>query len=238
MLEQENKHWWFLARRAIVSSVLKRIKLPANPKILDAGCGTGGNLRMLSECGGELYGFELNDKARGHAQSLKLGTIESGILPNGIPFGDTKFDLIGFFDVLEHIEDDKTALKAVVDRLASGGLLCMNVPAYQWLFTRHDRLHHHFRRYNRTQIIGMLKAAGLTVEFASYWNFLLFPIAMLVRLFDGIGYPKHHAIGAGQPSPLINAALLSIVSAESHILPHINLPFGLSILLVARKPAL
>jgi len=235
MIEQEDTHWWFRARRSIISSLLQTIQLPEHAKILDAGCGSGGNLSVLAGRG-ELYAFEMNDRAREHAITRGSARIEVGRLPDAIPFPDVNFDLIGFFDVLEHVEDDAAALRALTARLKPGGVLCINVPAYQWLFVRHDRLHHHFRRYSRRELVRKIEAAGLKVEFVSYWNFLLFPVAMLVRLIDCFGYPKEHTLGSQKPTRFINSLLFSLVSAERHILPRMRLPFGLSLIMLARKP--
>jgi SAM-dependent methyltransferase len=236
MLEQENTHWWFSSRRKIVGSLLKSIHLKPDAKILEAGCGSGGNLPMLSQLGGTLYAFEMYDKAREHAAARNIATVESGKLPDNIPFAGTNFDLIGLFDVLEHVEDDNAALNALSARLNSGGTLCISVPAYQWLFVRHDRLHHHFRRYSKSELIQKIKAAGLKVEFVSYWNFFLFPVALIVRILDCFNYPKNHTIGAKNPSKAINRLMFNLVSSERFLLPFMKLPFGLSLVLLAKKP--
>lgn len=236
MLELESTHWWFRSRRSIVKSILQSLKLKPKAAILEAGCGSGGNLPMLAELGGDLYAFEIYDIAREHAKARNIATVEAGKLPDNIPFQGKQFDLIGLFDVLEHVEDDNAALKALVARLNSGGAMCITVPAYQWLFVRHDRLHHHFRRYSKGELVGKIENAGLRVEFVSYWNCLLFPIAVLVRLVDRFNIPKDHTIGAKKPSPLINRLLNALVSSERYLLPFVRLPFGLSLLMIARKP--
>lgn len=235
MIGQEDTHWWFRSRRSIVASLLDNITLPEHAKVLDAGCGSGGNLQLLASKG-ELYAFEMNDTAREHAKKRGIATIEAGKLPDAIPFAGINFDLIGLFDVLEHVEDDKSALRALTGRLNTGGILCINVPAYQWLFVRHDRLHHHFRRYSRSELIHKVKTAGLKVEFVSYWNCLLFPVAVLVRILDRFNVPKDHTIGSRKPSGLLNELLFRLVSVEHFLIPRIRLPFGLSLIMIARKP--
>ena len=237
MFEHEAHHWWFVARRRVLKALLKTLKIPANAKVLDAGCGSGGNLQMLSLLSGELYAFEMDDRSLEYAKKRDIAKIEPGMLPNAIPFSSVSFDLITLLDVLEHVEDDNAALKALADRMKPGAALCINVPAYQWLYVRHDRLHHHFRRYSKTDLCHKIEAAGLSVEFASYWNLLLFPVALLVRLLDSFGIPKNHMIGSTKPSAPINRQLYRMVSMERFVLPYIRLPFGLSLLVVARKPA-
>lgn len=236
MVEQENTHWWFTARRAITSALLKTLNLPANARILDAGCGSGGNLPLLSPMG-DVHAFEMSDMMRQHAQARGIGHVESGMLPDAIPFNGTQFDLITLFDVLEHVKDDEAALRALAARLAPGGALCLTVPAYQWLFGRHDRQHHHFRRYSRRELLAKLKAAGLQVELANYWNMFLFPVALAARLLDGLRDGKEQALGTSMPAPAINRLLALLVACERFLIPHVPLPFGLSLIVLARKPA-
>lgn len=162
-IENEETHWWFVARRAISKHILDRIKLPKNAKILDLGCGSGGNLSMLARYG-ELFGCEMNDKVREHSIKRNIATIAYGKLPDEIPFADQKFDLIAMFDVLEHISDDRAVLTAVHGRLARDGVLLLTVPAFQFLFSKHDRLHHHFRRYSKSELKEKVMAAGFKIE--------------------------------------------------------------------------
>lgn len=235
MLGQEKTHWWWLSRRAIIRSRLNALQLPQDASILEAGCGSGGNLGMLASLGRPLYAFEINDKPRANAVALKLATVEYGALPGPIPFPGLDFDLICLIDVLEHVEDDKASLAALAGRLKPDGVLCVNVPAFQCLFSRHDRLHRHFRRYSKPQLLRMLQDAGFTIEFAGYWNFFLFPAAILARLVDALGFSKGHAIGAKEPPGTINRFLTALVSSERYLLPYMALPFGLSLLVLARK---
>jgi len=235
LAEQEDRHWWFCARRAIAASLLKRFKLPSNAHILDAGCGSGGNLPMLAPFG-ELYAFEMNDAARARAQSRAIGQVAVGRLPDGIPFDDRRFDLITLFDVLEHIEDDRAALTALASRLKPGGMLLLNVPAFQFLFSRHDRLHHHYRRYGWDDLKRKVEAAGLDIRLMNYWNFWLFPAAVVVRLIDRLRPSPGGAPGAKTPPVMLNKLLVAIVSGERFLIPYLKLSFGTSLILIARKP--
>lgn len=232
-IEQEETHWWFVARRSICEALLKKIKLPNNPSILEAGCGSGGNLPMLAKFG-KVFAFELNDMMLNHSKSRNIGTLEHGKLPDGIPFSGQKFDFITLFDVLEHIEDDKGALSALASRLNDGGVLFLTVPAFSWLFSQHDRLHHHFRRYSKKELIAKVEAAGFSVEYIIYWNFLLFPAALATRVLYFFVDSKT-SIGTKTPAPWLNKALINLVSAERFLMNCFSLPFGLSLVLVARK---
>ena len=233
LIELEESHWWFRSRRAISQSLLKRINLPASATILEAGCGSGGNLALLSRLG-NVSAFELNDDVRTHAKTRGIGQVEAGKLPGSIPFDGKTFDLITLFDVLEHTEEDEATLRALARRLNPGGAIFLTVPAFQWLFCPHDTLHHHHRRYSRAQLERVIASAGLRVEFISYWNFFLFPVAVIVRLASGLGLIKSQP-GAKMPSPLINRLLTTIVASERHLIPCVKLPFGLSLVAIIKK---
>ncbi len=240
MASVEDTHWWFRGRRAIINSVLSRIRLPANPSIIDVGSGTGGNLKMLAAIG-RVKGMELDAEARALANARGIITVEPGELPGKIPFGGERFDLAVMFDVLEHIEQDYSTLRAIHARLAEGGKLLLTVPAFELLWSMHDTMHHHKRRYGLSPLIRLVERAGYKVTFASYINFWLFPLIALVRIFDRITGGK--VIGKKSdsntelhipPAP-INGLLEKIFASEAGIIRHLRLPFGVSIILVAEK---
>jgi SAM-dependent methyltransferase len=143
----ENDHWWFSGRRRLLAAVLER-HLPrsdAPRRILEIGCGNGGNLELLAGFG-QVFAAEKDDAARERASARGIGHVERGWLPDAIPFGGESFDLIAAFDVLEHIEDDRGAVRALRDRLGARGVLIATVPAYRWLWSEHDTLSQHVRR--------------------------------------------------------------------------------------------
>jgi len=234
LAEQEDAHWWFCARRAIAASLLKRFKLPSNAKILDAGCGSGGNLAILAQFG-EVCAFEMDDASCARARSRAIGQVEAGTLPGGIPFAGQAFDLITLFDVLEHIEDDAAALDALANRLAPEGMLLLNVPAFQWLFSRHDILHHHYRRYGWNDLRQKLEAAGLKICLMNYWNFWLFPAVATARIIERLCPSRHDALGSGTPPIMLNKLLTFLASSERFLIPRLRLPFGTSIVVLAKK---
>jgi len=232
---QEDEHWWWSrARQNIAKTLLGRLRLPANAAILDAGCGVGANLKWLAPYG-DLHAFEIHDGSREIAAKRGLAKVEAGSLPDGIPFGETQFDLITLLDVLEHIEDDRATLLALHARLKPGGVLLINVPAFQFLFGPVDVMYHHFRRYSLRELKQKVEAAGFAVELINYWNFLLFPVAIAVRFYEKLRNIKDSSIGFKTPAAPINRALTTIVSAERFVVPYVRLPFGLSLMLIARK---
>ena len=227
----ERDHWWFRGRREFIAAAIERAGLPASAQILDAGCGSGGNLPFLSQYG-EVHGFEFDAQAAQRAASLHIGRVNRGALPDDIPFGAQRFDLIGLFDVLEHLEHPVDSLAALGQRLCDGGAILITVPAYPWLWGPHDEVHQHYRRYTAGALERHLAAAGLHVEYLSYFNSLLLPLAVVQRIRERIfGY----AVADLSPSRLLNAALLRIWRVERLWIPRWRAPFGLSLLAIARR---
>jgi SAM-dependent methyltransferase len=233
MAEVEESHWWFAARRDIVEKILGQIQLPKDAAILEAGCGTGGNLRMLARYG-DVHAMEPFEPARATASSLGVADVASGSLPDSIPFGDLTFDLVLMTDVLEHLDDDVASLTALHRRLKPSGRLLLTVPALSWMWSEHDVAHHHVRRYHAARLRQVVEAAGYQVRYVSYYNFLLFPViagARVVQRFIGGGSEGHDL---RMPSPSINSLLKRLFSSERHLLGSWSAPFGVSLILLAQ----
>lgn len=235
MARTESTHWWFRARREILSRIIATLALPPSPRILEAGSGTGGNLMMLSSHG-DVSAVEMDENACRIA-AQKTGnrfTILQGRFPDDIPLDAKKFDLICMFDVLEHIDDDVETLAALRSLLAAGGRMLITVPAYKWLWGSHDAFLHHKRRYTRRGLLKVFREAGLQVDRVSYFNLLLLPLAMVVRLKDRV-FSEGRPSGAGIPPSMVNRWLYSMFRSERHWLAHLDLPAGLSLLAVVRN---
>lgn len=234
MAQVENEHWWWRGRRAVLRSVLGRYapESGAGRTVLEVGCGSGGNLPMLSLYG-TLCAVELDDGARTQAVQRGLARVEKGWLPDGLPFDGERFDLIAALDVLEHIDDDRGSLRALRERLSPNGLLLLTVPAYMWLWSSQDEFSHHRRRYTRSQCVSLVRDSGLEVLYSSYFNTLLFPLAVariaLSNLFGGSG-----DAAVKKPPGLLNCALKGIFASEGAVLPRLSFPYGLSIVVCAR----
>ncbi len=233
----ENDHWWFSARRSILRSVLDRYASAQPPArtVLDVGCGSGGNLPLLSRYGA-VFAVEPDDIARAHAARRGIGQVTEGRLPDGLPYRDHRFDLITALDVLEHIDDDRGSVEAMRDRMAPGGLLLATVPAYRWLWSRHDEASHHKRRYTRGRLAAILSAAGLHVVYSTYFNTLLFPVSVAYATLAAL-IPIAPERAMRRPPRSLNRGLQAVFGAESRLIPLVSLPYGVSILACGRLGA-
>lgn len=234
MAETESRHWWFCGRRQILTRVLSGLGLAKKSRILEIGSGTGGNLAMLAEFG-QVSALEMDDTARTLATQKTGGVfdIRAGLCPEKIPFQGEHFDLICLFDVLEHIPDDAATLAALPGLLNTDGKVILTVPAYRWLWGAHDEYLHHQRRYSAKELKEKLDAAGFEIETLTYFNTLLFPLAALVRLKERLA-GSQQASGGAIPREPINSVLKHVFALERYFLPHLKLPFGVSLLAVLK----
>lgn len=243
--ELDDRHWWFAARRRIVLGLLRdalRRERPAGarPRILDIGCGAGATLRELARLG-EAVGLDTEPTAVEAARRRSGCDVRLGSLPADLPFEPASFHVVTLLDVLEHIEDDAASLRAIHAVLKPGGLLLCTVPAYRFLWSEHDVLNQHKRRYTRGELRARMEEAGFRVSKLTYYNTLLFPPIAAVRLLRG--GPKPRRPGEEEPSPdlgevaaPLNALLRGVFGAERHWLRLGTFPFGVSVLALAQKP--
>jgi len=231
--ELEAVHWWFIGRRNIIDSVLKTLSLPKRVKILEIGCGTGGNFPIWGEYG-KIFGVELNEEARTYASARNMATIVAGSLPQNIPFAPSTFDLIALIDVLEHVDEDELSLIKVFQLLKPGGFMLLTVPAFQFLWSRHDERHHHKKRYGRQRLLQLSRKAGFQVILLSYINTFFFPVIAAWRIVNR-WFKLIDNDDLALPAPWLNSLLARVFSFERCLLPKTSLPFGVSLLLVARR---
>lgn len=231
MVEAEQRSWWFRGRRRVLDAVIERLSLPDGARLLDVGCGTGGNLSMLAGHG-EVTGVEFFGTAAKLAREQAGCPVLEGPA-EAIPIDRDRFDLITMFDVLEHLDDEAPALSEVTRLLSSRGRFLFTVPAFMFLWSGHDVALHHRRRYDKAHLRGVLEAAGFQIQWLSYYNAGLFPavatIRALRRLTGGGAQQADVAQGAGPVASLLEA----VFAAERHIAGRIPLPFGVSLIGVA-----
>jgi len=236
MDEVEGSHWWFVGRRAILesflSSIVSRLTSPdSRLTILDVGCGTGANIEMLSQYG-DAEGVDVSDEALEFCR-LKGLKVQKG-LAETLPYDDESFELTTALDVIEHLDDDVAGLKEMFRVTKRGGYSLFFVPAFMWLWGVQDDISNHRIRYTRRQIVERIKNAGYTIERATYANWTFFPPILAGRVFmklTGIKPESENNINVSA----LNGFFGKIFSAERFWLKNFNFPFGVSIVVVAKK---
>jgi SAM-dependent methyltransferase len=233
----ERDQWWFVSRRAIIAAVLRtHLGVQADRRILDVGCGAGGMLPMLADFG-TVEGIEPDAASVAHANAtFPEHAVRQGELPADIP-ADASFDVVTAFDVIEHIEDDLNAVVAMRRALRPDGSIVVTVPALPWLWSEHDELNGHHRRYTEASLRSVLVRAGLVVRHVSHYNTALLPAVAGARLLQRVR-PGHSAGSSDleMPSPFINRMLRRIMSSEACVTAHRGLPIGVSLIAVADIP--
>jgi len=233
MAQLDQRHWWYRGRRRVLAELLRRtVTLPKRAKILELGCGTGHNLAMLSQFG-VVDALELDEEARNIAEKRLGHRVMSAPLPEIQEVADGAYDLIGAFDVIEHIDDDQAALASIASKLKHGGTLVLTVPAHPWLWSAHDTVNHHKRRYSKRALKQLIDRSPLKLEKIGYFNSLLFPLAVAKRVASKLSGSKDASIGL--PSPPVNSALERAFAAERHLIGRVGLPPGLSLFAVAKQ---
>lgn len=231
MAELDQRHWWYRARRKVVAALIERVARPRpGSRILEVGCGTGHNFAMLEQFGA-VEAIEVDAEARAMARQRLGREIGSAPLPELAGVADASFDLIGSFDVIEHIEDDAAALAGIARCLKPGGKFVMTVPAHQWMWSTHDVVNHHHRRYSKAGLIALVDKSPLKLEKIGYLNSFLLPVAIAARAAGRLT-GKDDGDDTLPPAPL-NAALEAVFAQEARLIGRVPLPPGLSLWAVA-----
>lgn len=233
LYELEESHWWYLGRRRIIASFVKEICeqiSDRNPRILDVGCGTGANLKTLSEFG-EAEGVDISTDAlefcRERGLEVKLGAAEE------LPYESGTFDLVTALDVVEHLDDDVGGLREMRRVLRPGGRALIFVPTFMWLWGVQDEVSHHRRRYTLPELRRAMAEAGFEVERSTYANITFLPPVFLIRVVMRITGMKVDS-EARINIPIFNPLFARILGAEATFLRFMNFPVGVSGLCVAR----
>jgi SAM-dependent methyltransferase len=241
----ERKHWWFLAREKIISNYIRKLIVDkflnhGSLKILNVGCGPGRSSQYLSAFG-EVVSIEY-DKYCCEFASEKTGLkIINGSITE-LPFADKTFDLVCAFDVIEHVENDQLAVSEIKRVAKENGVIFITIPAFMSLWSHHDVVNHHFRRYKKQQIIDLFNKNNDGKEiFSSYFNFILSPPIYFVRTISNLIKSGKNRSGSGSDFEAFkpgfaNDLLYEIMHFESKLVNrNIKLPFGVSLLYTWKK---
>jgi len=241
LFEMEQKHFWHIGRREIILDVLRR-NIPdlARLRMLEIGCGNGSVLAYLKQNGISIEGgdifLEALEFCKQRAGSADLYHID--VL--ALPFVDS-LDIIGLFDVLEHIDDDERALSEISQALKVGGKILITVPAQRFLWSYFDESSNHKRRYGRRELATKLERNGFIIKKISFYMFFLFPLLATVRLIGNMFHRQNRQKEHTKPSfevrtiPLVNQVLLLLLKLEKQLMRCLSLPLGASLLVLAEK---
>ncbi len=232
--QAENRHWWYRGRRTVIDGLLAAMRLPASARILDAGCGSGRNMIELARYGA-VTGIELSDTSVELARARGVGEVIAGSVLE-MPFADDAFELAVSLDVIEHLEDDLAALRELRRVVAPGGALLVTVPAYQWLWSGHDEINHHHRRYTRRSLQRVAEQAGWRQERTTYFNSLLLPAAIVLRVLDRVSTKTtESSLDLWVPPEPLNWTLERPLALEAATIKRGGrIPAGLSLLAIFR----
>ncbi len=239
--EVERNHWWFKSRRKILLKIIGN--LDRNARILDIGLSSGLMLEELRDIGFKpenLYGVDISDKAIANCQSN--GFSNTFVMDaHNLTFEKESFDLIIASDCLEHLERDEEALANWHSILKPRGQIIIFVPAYQFLWSSHDDVNFHYRRYTRSELSAKMKAKNFNIQKSGYWNVLLFLPIAAVRLIGNLFKRKRQTNtedldgDLAMPGKVINQALNTVVGIENTMIPSVRFPFGVSTFCIATK---
>jgi len=235
---QEDRYWWYLGlRRLALEGLLARLPADRPARVLDLGCGTGGMLAALLGAlpHASLHGIDRHPLALRHAHARGAGTLVRGTA-DALPYPDASFDAVLALDLfyIREVEEQR-ALGEARRVLAPGGVLIVNLPAFELLRGEHDLAVHTRSRYTARDLGQKLRGAGFEVLRLTYWNAILFPLLLLRRR---LRRPTAGAAPRSDLAPLpgaLNALFSGTLALERKLLALVNLPFGSSVFAVARK---
>ena len=230
----EQNHWWFAVRRELFAREIRAIGLTPEARVLDIGTSTGTNLRMLRDLGfSRVSGLDSSEEAIRFCAAKGFGQVRQGDV-RAMPFDAASFELVLATDIVEHVEDDATALAEIARVLAPGGIALITVPTFPSLWGLQDRVAHHKRRYRLGALLAAIRRAGLEPQRRYYFNYLLFvPIWAARRVIDLLGIELSSESEVN--SPLLNAVLGVVFRFDALTAPLLHPPFGVSALVVARR---
>ncbi len=225
------EHWWWRSREEFLIRVIQGLCLPANPNILDLGCGDGLFFDRLAEFGGTIEGLESDPSlvSRGTAERYRIhiGPLDRTFAPN------KRYTLILMLDVLEHLPNPEESLKQAVELLEPGGRLVLTVPAFRCLWTNHDDMNHHYTRFTKRSLATVAKSANLRIDRCQYFFHWLVPLKLIARLKERLiqSQPKPPNI----PWPIVNRSMLALSLLEQRLFGNFTLPVGTSLLAVGKR---
>jgi len=237
MFDVEDRHWWYLGMETITRAILDRHLPPAASRsILDAGCGTGAAMANYLPDYGTVTGFDISPLALGWCRVRKLHRLARASVMD-IPFASGCFDMVASFDVMVIVDRDLRTVQEFHRVLRPGGYLLLRVAAYDWLRGEHDLTVRTAHRYTVPEARRLLRTAGFEIVKATYANSFLFPLAAGKRLLERVLPPAPDASDLTFARGALDGLFKRVLASEAPFASRSGLPFGLSVVALARKPA-
>lgn len=233
LVELEDSYWWHVAKRQLVTRLLKK-HCPPPGRLVEGGIGSGRNLMEFEEMGYDVTGFDLMPESVEHVRGRGIDDVRVHDLGDPWPVKSNSLTAVVLLDVLEHVEFPVTVLKHVHDALTDDGAVIVTVPAYPWLYSRWDEQLGHFRRYTAREFRSHANEAGFRVQWLNHWNSFTLPAAVAVRGWEKV-FPKRDQPDFPEVSDLTNRALLTAAAAERWCMGKLPVPAGLSLAGVLKK---
>lgn len=237
----EREHWYFRARNKIIMDHIEKVVAENNKlKILNVGAGTGFTSQLLEKYG-QVKSLEYDKACFDFVQEELDIDIDNGSILE-LPYSDDEFDLVCAFDVIEHVEDDQLGVEELKRVCKKNGSVVVTVPAFQFLWSKHDEVNHHFRRYRKNQLLQLFKGSGKLV-YHSYYNFWLFPPIAFFRTLNNIFSITKSTeedtgsdFGVIKQDSIVSKLLFKVFYSESFFVSKsIKLPFGVSLITTWKK---
>lgn len=230
--ELEETYWWFVAKNRIIMRMIGRYG-PRAGRACDVGCGAGGLLKLLS-ARFEAVGVDLSPLALAYCAKRGLKAVEGG-LPDRLPLEDRAFDVVVASEVVEHVKEDRASVERLCALLRPGGVLVCTAPAHPWLWSRHDELNHHQRRYTRAGFAGLFGGLPLERIVLGYYQSALFPLMVGSRLAEKVRGGRGGGDGVRPLPRVVNGAFRVLFEAEGALIGRVPLPIGGSLISVHRR---
>jgi SAM-dependent methyltransferase len=233
MYALEASHWWFWGKRLLMRRLLGERLSRGSVRILDIGCGAGANALELSAYG-DVTASDRSLDALAFVRARGLTSVVAAEAPN-LPFGDGSFDIVTAYDVVEHVEDDRTFVTELARVLAPGGALAVHVPAWPFLWSRHDEVLEHKRRYTKRGLRELMLSSGLHLESLGWTNFSIFAPTAALRVARRLSGAEDGGADLGIVPAPVNTLLRGIYRVEAGLAATTGLPIGVSLAAIATR---
>lgn len=230
----EDTLWWLTGRKTIIQKYLQAaLQKGVIKKIMDIGCGSGGNFDVLSKFG-DVMGVERSVTLAKRAKYRNIASIVYNKDFFEIDF-EEDINLFTLFDVLEHIQDDSAFISRLAKKACPNHMLLISVPACKFLYSQHDQILHHYRRYSKKELQALLQHNGYEIIVSSYFMFFFFPAALLLRLKEKyLSLKNQTQINIGKAPTCLNKLLINVMRAEAFLSQFVSFPIGLWIFVLAK----